>query len=51
VVRDKAQAAQALQQYLLTQGIASASIREIKPSMEDVFVALAEGGMKQWNLQ
>ncbi|MEA1961717.1 MAG: ABC transporter ATP-binding protein [Bacillota bacterium] len=40
-----------IRQSLLQQQVSGFSIQEIRPSMEDIFVALAEGGLKRWDLQ
>lgn len=42
VVKDAVRASEAIQDILHRQGISVRSIKEISPSMEDVFVALAE---------
>jgi hypothetical protein len=51
IVRDKEQSLCAIREYLQQHQLTDVCIREVKPSMEDIFVGLAEGGVERWNTQ
>lgn len=38
-----------IEKYLLGSGASDIKIKQVAPSMEDIFVGLAEGKVKQWN--
>ncbi|HWQ76684.1 MAG TPA: ABC transporter ATP-binding protein [Syntrophomonas sp.] len=38
-----------IEKYLLESGASDVEIKQVAPSMEDIFVGLAEGKVKQWN--
>lgn len=50
IVRDREQGHTEIQNYLLRNRIADATIQEVLPTMEDIFVGLAEGGAERWNM-
>jgi len=51
IVRDFEQARTEIQNYLIRNQIADATIQEVLPTMEDIIVGLAEGGAERWNMQ
>ncbi|HPF19806.1 MAG TPA: ABC transporter ATP-binding protein [Syntrophomonas sp.] len=51
IVRDREQGRNAIEQYLLRQHLSEATIQEVLPAMEDIFVGWAEGGAERWNMQ
>jgi ABC-2 type transport system ATP-binding protein len=50
IVRDREQGRTEIQNYLLRNQITDAAIQDVLPTMEDIFVGLAEGGAKRWNM-
>ncbi len=51
IVKDREKSCRAIQEYLLQKQITNAKIQEVQPSMEDIFVGLAEGGIDRWKMQ
>ncbi|HNX92335.1 MAG TPA: hypothetical protein PKI17_02330, partial [Syntrophomonas sp.] len=51
IVRDLGQGQVEIQNYLLHNRIADAAVHQVSPTMEDIFVGLAEGGVERWNMQ
>ncbi len=51
IVKDLGQGQVEIQNYLLHNRIADADVHQVSPTMEDIFVGLAEGGVQRWNMQ
>jgi len=51
IVKDREESRNNIMQYLLQNQLTDATIQDVPPSMEDIFVGLAEGGVQRWNSQ